>query len=161
VVLDEVVADLVHEPIEEREVGECSAWPLDPGKGWFGLDYCASSLQARLRLFTQLASDQPRRLGLLIKDDPARNEEPRKRQRPLLLAHGLPQFDGAKPVAGERAKEHQDFDDLSTTDRVEESGPTPTNPDPRPLAVVVFTELDAQIADQALLAMCGQRFVAA
>ena len=115
----------------------------------------------RLRLSTQLAPEEPRRLGLLVKDDPARNEEPRKREQFTLLAHRPPQFDGAKTVAGKRAKERQDFDDVSTTDRVEEAGPTPINPDPWPLAIVVFAELDAQIADEALLAMCGQRFVAA
>jgi hypothetical protein len=55
----------------------------------------------------------------------------------------------------------QEFDDLSTIDRVEEAGPTSTNPDPRPSPVVVFTELDTQVAYQASLAMCDQRFVAA
>jgi hypothetical protein len=92
---------------------------------------------------------------LLIEDNPARNQEPGERERLILLANRLTEFDGAKPVAGERPEERQGTDDLVATDRVEEAGPTPTNADPRPFAFVIFTKLNAQISDQASLARSG------
>jgi hypothetical protein len=57
-----------------------------------------------------------------------------------------------QPIAGERAEEGQQFHDLVTTDRVEESRPTSPDPDARPPAVSVIGKLDAQVADQAPLA---------
>jgi hypothetical protein len=75
VLLDEVMADLVHEAFKQDEVFERFRCPINSRSTELLVDRCASSPKAIDRFFRQIAQS-PWWLQLLVQHNPAGNLEP-------------------------------------------------------------------------------------
>jgi hypothetical protein len=92
-VLDEMVTDLVHQAIEQHELGECLARPIDAGGGEARLHDRAAVLQSLARALGKVTAYEPRWLGLLVQQDPAGNDEPGQCKPSVLVRIRLAEFD--------------------------------------------------------------------
>ena len=92
-VLDEMVADLVHKAIEQHELGERIARPIDARGGEARLHDRAAVLQPFSRALRKVTAYEPRGLGLLVQQDPAGNDEPGQCKPSVLVRIRLAELD--------------------------------------------------------------------
>jgi hypothetical protein len=151
VVLDEMVADLVHEPVEQHEARERVARPLDSCPERTRLDGGTATFDPRARTRIKLTLEQPWRRRLFVQNNPARDLEASEGARANGVANGLAELDGAEPVPGQRTEECERLDDFAASDWVDEPGTTPTDANPWQPSVDVIGDLNSEVAGEATL----------